>query len=141
MYPQKGLKLMGALNENELVESLVSAHMYVMPSHIENSPNNLCEAMMLGMPCITTLAGGTDTMLRHKIEGLVIQDGDPWSMAGAIMELRNDWETAVEYGKNARLHAQERHDKKKIVNNLLSVYTEIITKEKNKNEYSTSSSL
>ena len=125
-YPRKGLKLLGPLNEIELVDSLLSSHIYVMPSHIENSPNSLCEAMLLGMPCITTLAGGSDSILCHKREGLVIQDGDPWSMAGAILELKNDWGTALEYGKNAREHALERHDKKRIVDDLLSVYTEII---------------
>ena len=33
-YPKKGLRLMGSLDENGLVESLLSSHLYVMPSHI-----------------------------------------------------------------------------------------------------------
>lgn len=125
-YPEKGLVLMGSLDENGLVESLMTSHIYVMPSHIENSPNNLCEAMLLGMPCITTLAGGSDSILINKKEGLVIQDGDPWSMAGAILELKNDWDTALMYGKQARIHALERHNKDKIVNDLIETYQTII---------------
>lgn len=42
-----------------------------MPSHIENSPNNLCEAMILGMPCIATDAGGTSTLLSNMKDGLL----------------------------------------------------------------------
>lgn len=125
-YPQKGLVLMGSLDEKGLVDSLLTSHMYVMPSHIENSPNNLCEAMILGMPCITTLAGGSDSILINKKEGLVIQDGDPWSMAGAILELKNNWQQAVTYGKAAREHAMKRHDKDDIVRRLLNTYHSII---------------
>ena len=33
---------------------------------------------------------GIISLLKDKEEGLVIQDGDPWSMAGAILELVND---------------------------------------------------
>lgn len=129
-YPTKGLTLMGAINENGLVDSLLTSHIYVMPSHIENSPNNLCEAMLLGMPCVTTLAGGSDSILINKKEGLVIQDGDPWSMAGAIMELKNDWNTAVGFGKMARKHALERHNMNDIVNTLIETYQTIIDNNK-----------
>ncbi len=125
-YPEKGLVLMGSLDEKGLIDSLLSSHIYVMPSHIENSPNNLCEAMLLGMPCITTLAGGSDSILINNKEGLVIQDGDPWSMAGAILELKNDWQQAVLYGQEARKHAMIRHDRESIVNDLLEVYQTII---------------
>lgn len=125
-YPQKGLVLMGALDEKGLIDSLLSSHIYVMPSHIENSPNNLCEAMLLGMPCIATHAGGTDSIMINKKEGLLIQDGDPWSMAGSIIELINDWQQAIEYGHNARKHALERHDRDTIVNDLITIYQTIV---------------
>lgn len=125
-YPQKGLLLLGVMNEKDLLGSLLNSHLYVMPSHIENSPNSLCEAMLLGMPCITTLAGGSDSILTNKVDGLVIQDGDPWSMAGAIKEMIHNWETALAYGKQAREHALRRHDKNCIVNDLLSTYQKII---------------
>lgn len=125
-YPQKGLVLMGALNESQLIESLQSSHIYVMASHIENSPNNLCEAMILGMPCIATFAGGTGSLLTDKEDGLLIQDGDPWAMAGAILELASDWNRACEYGTSARKKALARHDKATIVHELISIYESVI---------------
>ena len=105
---------------------MLEADIYVMPSHIENSPNSLCEAMIIGMPCITTLAGGTPSLLKDKEEGLVIQDGDPWSMAGAILELHHNPEIAFTYGRNARKRALKRHDPDKIVDELLDIYREIV---------------
>jgi glycosyltransferase involved in cell wall biosynthesis len=117
---------LGNIDENKLIEHLLSSHIYVMPSHIENSPNNLCEAMILGMPCIATHAGGSSSLISDKEDGLLIQTGDPWSMAGAILELNQDFERAIELGKKARKRALIRHNKEKIVSDLVDIYTNII---------------
>ena len=120
---------MGSLGQDQLVDSLLSSHLDVMPSHIENSPNNLCEAMMLGLPCIATHAGGTASILRNGEEGLIIQDGDPWVMAGAIMELVSQPKQMVQFGQKARAMAMKRHDRSKIVEQLIDTYHLIIREE------------
>ncbi len=125
-FPKKDLILLGALNEKNLIERMLQADIYVMPSHIENSPNSLCEAMMLGMPCISTVAGGTPSLMTDKHDGILIQSGDPYSMAGAIAELSEDREKAAALGRKARLTAMLRHDKKTIIKNLIQVYNTCI---------------
>lgn len=125
-FPKTGYKLLGSLDADSLVQELLDAHIYVMPSHIENSPNNLCEAMILGMPCIATYAGGTGSLLKDGEEGILIQDGDPWAMAGAIIELKNDYDKALTFGRNARRRALLRHNKKSILEQYMSVYNNIL---------------
>lgn len=125
-YPQKNLVLMGRLTESQLVEAMLSAAVYVMPSHIENSPNSVCEAMILGMPCIATLAGGSGSLLKDGREGILIQDGDPWVMAGAIIELMSDYDRAVEYGRKARERALVRHSRERVIAEYLGIYQTII---------------
>lgn len=125
-FPKIGLILMGNLDEKALVKSLLEADVYVMPSHIENSPNTLCEAMILGMPCISTFAGGTGSLLKDGVEGILVQDGDPWAMAGAVLELINNKEKAIQFGRNAQAIALLRHDKNRIVDSLLETYNCII---------------
>jgi glycosyltransferase involved in cell wall biosynthesis len=122
------LVFIGNLNELELINELKKAHLFVQSSKIENSPNSLCEAMILGMPCIATYAGGTSSLIDDKIEGILIQDGDPFAMAGSIIELREDFELAKNFGNAARNRALIRHDKKKIVDDLLSIYKNILIK-------------
>lgn len=127
-FPKFGFRLLGNLNDVEITNELLRSHLYVMPSHIENSPNNLCEAMILGLPCIATFAGGTGSILQDGYEGILIQDGDPWAMAGAILELINAPSLSLFYGRNARIRALKRHDKDVVVNKYLMIYTEIFNR-------------
>lgn len=115
----------GILNETELVNKLLQTHLYLSCSHIENSPNSLCEAQILGVPCIATNAGGTASLMEDGKEGLLIQDGDPYALAGAILELVEDYDRARWMGANGRKRALDRHDPEKIVNDLLSIYQKI----------------
>ncbi len=120
------IKFLGILDEQALVQALLLAHIYVSVSHIENSPNSLCEAQILGVPCIATHAGGINSLLKDDEDGLLIQDGDPYAMAGAIMELKNNYDKAIEFGKKARNKALLRHDPEKITNGLLEIYRTIL---------------
>ena len=125
-YPQTGLELLGSLSEGELIKRMMEAHIYVSPSHQDNSPNALCEATMLGMPCISTCAGGSSTILKDGKTGILIQDGDPWVMAGAVLELARDRNLAGKYASAAREEAIIRHSKQSIKNNLISIYNEVL---------------
>jgi len=81
--------------------------------------------MLLGMPIVATFAGGTDSMLCAG-EGLLVQDGDPWSMAGSILELSRDFGRAAKFGQAARTRALVRHDPVSIVNELILTYRRIL---------------
>ena len=128
-FPQTGLIFQGPLDEDKLAHSLCKANIFVSPSHIENSPNSLCEAMLLGLPCIATFAGGTASLITDGYDGMLIQDGDPWALAGAILELYRDPHISKEYGHKARARALIRHDITRIVNTYLDIYNDIIDKE------------
>lgn len=125
-YPPKGLKLLGSLNEADLISRMLEADIYVSPSHQDNSPNALCEATMLGMPCIGTFAGGTGSILKDGETGVLIQDGDPWAMAGAVLELANNQSLALQYASGAREAAIDRHNKVKVINQVMAAYNDIL---------------
>lgn len=117
----------GMIDANKLSDLLVDSDIYVHVSHIENSPNSVCEAMILGMPIIASYAGGTVDMLQHGEEGILYQDGDPYVLAGAIVSYMQGPMTAVRYGEAARKRALLRHDKVLIVKELVNNYTLIIS--------------
>lgn len=120
------VKLLGELNETDLIEEMLKSNLFVQVSHIENSSNSLCEAMILGMPIIATNVGGTATLLTDKIDGILVQDGDPYSMSGAILESKEINNSFINYAKAARKKALKRHNPSKILIDLLDIYKSII---------------
>ena len=120
------VELLGAKRANEMVQVLLNSDMYVQTSHIENSPNSLCEAMALGMPIIASCAGGTSSMLKDEKEGIIIQDGNFYELAGAIMEASQNYALAVKMGEMARTRALPRHNPNNVADELIVAYNTII---------------
>ncbi len=137
-YSDINIKFLGKKNTQEVINILLDSDLFIHPSHIENSPNSICEAMVLGMPVIATGTGGTQNILCNELEGIIVQDGDPYAMAGAILELYHNKNMQDTYSQNAIKRARERHNGNRIVKELLSIYRTIINdfhkKVTNKNE-------
>lgn len=121
------VQLLGPLLEKELINELLNADLFVHASHVENSPNSVCEGMLLGMPVIATYAGGTPSILSDKSEGLLVQDGDPYALAGAIIELFRDKGLAGRLGGKARIKSLMRNDPEKIVRDVMNIYSTILS--------------
>jgi glycosyltransferase involved in cell wall biosynthesis len=121
------LEFLGKLNGSEMVEQLCSSNFYIHPSYIENSPNSVCEAMALGMPVISTNVGGVSSLINDNVDGILVQEGEPYSLSAAVINLTNNYEYAKLLGENARKRAILRHDPEKIVNRLLDIYKTIIS--------------
>ena len=117
----------GRIDANKLSDLLVDSDIYVHVSHIENSPNSVCEAMILGIPIISSYAGGTSSLLQNDKEGILVQDGDPYVLAGTIIDLFRDFDRAIKLGDAARERAIDRHNKQNIVDELLNGYQAILT--------------
>ena len=100
--------------------------MYVHTAYIENSPNSICEAQLVGMPIVSTMVGGISTLVRNGEEGDLLPANDPWQIANTIMELSKDNERMMRYSKNSRQHALERHNPENIMNQLLKCYKDLI---------------
>lgn len=119
------IKLIGRLNESELINALLDATFYITCSRMENSPNNLNEALMLGIPTIASYSGGTGTFINDTEDGILVQDGDVYGFAGAIVWLFNHPNIAIAMSKAARERALLRHKKENIGENVLNVYKSI----------------
>jgi glycosyltransferase involved in cell wall biosynthesis len=122
------IRLLGTLSEQELADHFSRADIYIQVSHIENSPNSLCEAMLAGIPIIASYAGGTATLLQDKEQGVLYQDGDPYSLAGCIQEMLDAPEPAAGMAEAAYRVAHRRHDPGVIVREMMDRYAEMIAK-------------
>lgn len=124
-YHNINIQLLGTKNAKFISNLMTKSSLFVLPSHIENSPNTLCEAMLIGIPIVSTNVGGVPSLLKDRTEGMLVEPFDERQSAEAIMNILGNQDNAQKYSANSRHRAQIRHNKDKILNNLLSIYTEI----------------
>ena len=65
------VEFLGPQNALQMRNQMLKCNVFVSPSTIENSPNSVGEAMLLGTPCISSDVGGVNDMLRRDEEGFV----------------------------------------------------------------------
>lgn len=124
------LRFLGKLSAQEIVKEMLQSDIFVYPSLIENGCNAVQEAMLVGMPIISSSAGGLSTTIDNNQTGILIQPGDPYAMSGAIIELINDFELAKKISENARRVAHVIHNRSNIINTLITSYENIYSKNK-----------
>ena len=115
----------GNLNEKEMCQRYMKSHVFVSPSTIENSPNSLGEAMILGMPVVASDVGGVKNMLNHGQEGYIYQMDAPYMLAYYVMKIFKDDKVACEMAEKARNHALQTHDAAKNYADLIKIYNKI----------------
>lgn len=118
--------LRGTLGPLELVHELLGAGVFVLPTHADNSPNSLAEAMAVGTPCVASAAGGIPTLARDGVDALLVQDGDPYALAGSVQRLIDDPALALRLSQKARATALARHDSSTVRVTMLEIYRRII---------------
>ncbi|MBU2043893.1 MAG: glycosyltransferase family 4 protein [Candidatus Omnitrophica bacterium] len=119
---------LGLLSAEEMAKEMSKAHAVVIPSFIENSSNSLAEAMLVGAPCVASLAGGTTTMIDDRQTALGFPAGDAAMLAECLRMIFSDDKLANNLSKSAKATAQKRHDKKIIVKTMLQIYEDVIKK-------------
>lgn len=123
---KKNIYFLGILNEERVKRELLSSHVYVMSSFIENSPNSLCEAMILGVPNITSYVGGIPSLVKAGKSSLVYQSDAPYSLASAIMNVFESENLATKMSQESIKMATLRHKKSEIVEKMSYIYSDIL---------------
>lgn len=116
----------GTLNETQMKVRFLNSNVFVSPSTIENSPNSLGEAMLLGIPCISSDVGGVKNMLEHNKEGFIYQGDAPYMLAHYVKEYFRNPDLARSFGLQAKKHASVTHNRENNLKTLLKIYEEII---------------
>lgn len=125
---EKHVTFLGPLNEKEMCDRFLKSHVFVNCSSIENSPNSVGEAMILGVPTVSSDVGGVKNMLDHNKEGFVYQPDAPYMAAHYIKRIFENDDLARELSGNARKHAEITHNSEENYLTLMSIYSKICEK-------------
>ncbi len=114
------------LSAEEMAECFTEAHVFVLSSFVENSPNSLGEAMMIGTPTIVAPVGGVMSMVTDNESTLMFPSGDHAFLAYQIDALFSNNELANKISTSAKLIAKKRHDILDATSQYIDIYKKII---------------
>lgn len=120
----------GVLDESAMRSRHLQSHVFALTSTIENSPNSLGEAMLLGVPCVAAAVGGVMDMARPEEDALIYQGDAPYMLAHQICRAFSDDDLALRLSRSARSRAQVTHDIDRNTATLLSIYQSVLEKVK-----------
>ncbi len=91
----------------DIHEKIADASAFVLTSEYEGLPNALIEAMMLGIPCVTTDYTGSEEVVEDGVTGLIVPRGDAEALAKKLIALARDRELGETLGQKARQEAEK----------------------------------
>ncbi len=119
---QKHICFLGVLDERQMVEEYLNANVYVLPSTIDNSPNSVAEAMILGTPIVASHVGGVPSIVRHEVDGFLYPHDNRYMLAHYIIQIFNDDTLASCLSEAGRKIALVRHDPETVYERMREIY-------------------
>lgn len=124
---QENVQFLGSLGEQQMIDEYRKAHLFVCPSSIENSPNSLGEAQILGTPCIASFAGGIPDMVVHGQSGLLYRFEEVEMLAEYIRRVFTEDALAKNLSAGGIAAAEQRHHRQTNLNQILNIYSKART--------------
>ncbi len=113
---------LGSLSAENMIVEYLNCHVFICPSSIENSPNSLGEAQLLGVPSIASYVGGIPDMVEDGKTGLLYRFEEVEMLAQHLKRVFSDRELAQKLSENGIIAASNRHDRAVNLKNTIGIY-------------------
>lgn len=124
---ENNVNFFNRLSAKEMAEQYQSNHIFILASFIENSPNSLGEAMLVGCPTIASFVGGIGSIVKDEESTLFFPSDDSNLLAYQIDRIFSCDELALKLSANAKKIAEKRHDLKSVSSQYQNIYEKIIS--------------
>lgn len=94
---------------DNVAEMISRARIFTLTSNTEGMPNSIIEAMVLGIPVISTdcPCGGPAALIENEENGILVPVGDAYALADAMRRILSDKELEQKISENAAKLADE----------------------------------
>ncbi len=116
---------LGVLDGDGMARAMSTSHVFTLSSCIENGPNVLLEAMLVGTPCVSSYVGGAMDYAKDKEEALFYRFDEPEMLAHMIETVWENDDLANELSRHARTRARARSDFQEASKEIEKLYNEI----------------
>ena len=93
--------------EENIHEKIKNAEQFIFSSDYEGLPNALMEAMMMGLPCISTKCSGIGEIINDGINGLLVPIGNVSALSRKMCLLSDDKKLQKKLRRGARIKSEE----------------------------------
>lgn len=107
----------------DMPDLLAAADIFVLPSHFEGLPLSVIEAMMAGVPVVTSDIKGCRELVRNGVNGVLVPPGDAAALATALNRLANDAALRHRMGEAGRRIALARYHQTTVARRTLDLLT------------------
>jgi glycosyltransferase involved in cell wall biosynthesis len=114
--------------QSDVLGQLYRGCLVVLPSRWEGMPNTLLEAMACGLPCVATRVSGSEDIIQHRVNGLLVEPGDYQSIAQALLTLLHDPVLSRKYGEAARTKIEKDFALELITDRYVELYQKIVAR-------------
>ncbi|CAG0982096.1 N-acetyl-alpha-D-glucosaminyl L-malate synthase [Burkholderiales bacterium] len=111
-------------NQNDVAPWLRALDVFSLPSYAnEGVPQALLQAMMTGLPCVTTAAGAIGEIAQNELTALVVPMQDAGGLAKALARLLDDEPLRHRLGETARQTVLARHSLEAMLDRMEIVFS------------------
>jgi glycosyltransferase involved in cell wall biosynthesis len=107
-------------------EVLLTADIFVSASHNEGLGLNIIEAMICGLPVVVTGVGGVPEIVDDKVNGFVVDHGDPEQLGEALLFMMKNSKLRREYGRKGREKVVGKFSMDRMIAQYISLYDTIL---------------
>ena len=100
------VRVLSWVDSSERERLLAQSDVFVLPSYHEGVPMALLEAMASGLPAIVTPVGGIPDVLRHGVEGLMVEPAHVTELSAAMTRMVNHDGERIASGRRAHERAR-----------------------------------
>jgi len=100
------ISLLGRVTDKDLDRLYREHHLFALPSRYEGFGIVYLEAMEQGLPVIATSRGGARDLVRHGVDGFLVDPGSPGAIAASILTCAGDPDMRRRLGDAARERAR-----------------------------------
>ncbi len=123
---EERVEILGMISPDEVRGELAAADIFVHTAVTEGFGNAVLEAQAMGLPVVTSDAGGLTENVQPNRTGLVVPRRDPSALADALEALAGSRERRVEMGQLGRQRVEARFSLDRQIDAFVTMYRDVL---------------